>query len=280
MKKIALISLLVTSFCQSGNAIICDGEIVDSIRNNLERVLLENSNDPVLEKCNILIPTCSVVNNQKIDFKKIESPALEIARYWLSRYLSVPVWDSLIFLENMAKGDDWIIFNSLNGGVYTQFIDSRSLTIVIRQKVVFQDALEFKKVILNKIKKKITFYGKEFGSHITVEIEKATPAFIRGRFASVKDNIYVTISPDKPQPEFWVNEQYIIVNFPKVHRPYKDMVRYYGWKSIGGIRFNDPRPFIRFSEKNKIDFENELIKEYPWVQDSIDAINLKRLQSF
>lgn len=274
--------LFISVFCSilSAENLICSAPIIDSVRIELKNIIKNDSKSIVLKKCNLLFPECTTIDQHVLN-KDSFLDNIRYAQYWLEYYIQTYYTSSFSILTEMKNGDDWLIFNSFENGVYFQYIDGRSLTVLIRTKTKY--LYDINLLIKDKFSSisKYLYYATTFNmKYSNIKILQINADFIEGEMVTDSSYYYKKIPLNKPQPSFWINDKYVILNFPKYHAPYRDMVGFKGWKTIGGLRIDDPRPFIRFSNKNSINFESEMIKEYPWVKDTIDLIKELRKRQY
>jgi hypothetical protein len=169
----------------------------------------------------------------------------------------------------MEKGDDWIIGWYTDKNLYIQYIDGRLLTILIRfgngdvfnfhNDSIFQ--LLYTK--LNKIIKFQTFSLNEISN---VFVQDSNANYLEGYFYNTYNNL-----SDYKKDYVWTNGKYIVLIINKIAYPYRSIKgkMYNSANIINSIPLTDKRSFKRFRADGNIDLNEEMLKTFPWMQDSI-----------
>ncbi len=233
--------------------------------------------DKPLVYANILWPNKDVINAKTIKEKNKHKDEVERTWYWFEQiirdtYLPEQIKEKLILMPEMKNGDDWVIVRYGCKDLKVQIIDGRSLTIVIRADNAKRQEQAVQDYVLATFKNVFRYEG--FGEKDKVKIElkdvkRSSSGFYgkiycdRGAFENGKrirqwlqdDTIYC-----------WSDGNSIVFDIQKILIPSTSKVPLEklnkGYLYVGGIPHDDKRKFIRFDNKNKIDFNEEFKKQY------------------
>jgi hypothetical protein len=254
---------------------LCRDTTMLKIRQEVIQILNTYGKTSSLNRMNILWPTCKEIDEHKINKKELNNEYLEQAHFWIKFYQRGPIIhiDSLIVLKKMENKNDWIIANGWWKGSYYQYIDSKTLTILIKMNIDIADTNNFEERYFPKINnfvllRRFSNECMDFNRCLNVKVTfydstKYMEGEIKWDSTSGYYNRY------KGTVRFWTNGRYIAIDIEKVEDPYRDLLGYWAKKTIGGIPYTDPRPFIRFDSTKRFDFESEMHRVFPWLKDTI-----------
>jgi hypothetical protein len=219
---------------------------------------------------NAFIPNCSTISCNKIKIELIGAKELESATFWIQRTLTNWLFnkDSIIVLKRMKREDDWIVGLGNYKGTYAQYIDGRTLTVLIKSKLNIQDTIHFENNLFNLTKHFIRLGA--FGKQEKIAFKKEYQDSIQV-IGTIIDSLSSEEIRNKKKDMFWTNGKYIVIDIIKIRSPYKDRVGFHPEQTIGGISHKDPRTFKRFSTENNFNFKNEMYIQFPWVKDTIES---------
>ena len=238
-----------------------------------------------LQQINWRWPDSNLIKTNTIDKDKIPEKSVNNAMHWVRYYLNNidGLCGNEIFLCKMSKGDDWIInrislssYYIFNG--YLQYIDSRYLDVIFTMQIDTDNIDYFKSNFLKKINSVIKVENIVKSNNSEIIINRYSDGVIKGQIDCANYNYYCRLPEGKRKPEFWTNGEIVVISLPKVRTPFRDRFGYWGERTIGGIKRNDERKFVRFNTLRKVDFEQEMLKEFPWVKDSLDFWKNKKEQ--
>lgn len=206
---------------------------------------------------------------KKTNIKKIN---LCECYHWISRIVKLRDFylynGKIQFLKDMNRGDDVIFGFYKNENEIVQLIDSRVITLLIKNK---HDNIEQinEDIILRYVNKYLIEFGLCIGGGpLKIEIIDKKRKYIHGNITS--DVIEENYLKNKRINRFFVDSKYIIFVISKIKHPKEEIM--YGMNPkiiLGGIRENDERKFIRFSSDDTIDFQKELNTFFPNLKDSV-----------
>lgn len=265
--KLLVILVLYYNITFSAECFKCDFH--DSIYSDLSIYQNNKVDNMIKNGVNIFWPSCEDINEKRVlDTSIINDYSYEC---WIPRFLKKYDLSKLIYLINMQNGDDWIIGWHAIKELYVQYIDGRTLTILIKLSkndefsIVNVDNLF--QLIYKKTNKIINFYNMALDENSYIYIQHQDSLFIEGYF----DKTYNDLSSYK-RDYIWTNGKYVIIEIVKIGYPYRIIkgemyqVRYI----INGIQKNDKRSFTRFRKEKNIDLKEEMYKIFPWMKDSIE----------
>lgn len=239
-------------------------EIHDTIFKEIGAYQEQVANDSVFKYCNLFYPRCSEIKDKAKQIDVLKKYSTPWSRRCLKRY------DHEQFLIGMKNGDDWIIGWQKINGMYVQFIDSRTLTILIRfdnKNKIKIDSPHLFKDIYAELCKVIYFPALSLDENANIKPMSKDSVWLKGYFV----NAYKDIKEFK-KDYVWTNGRYVILEITKIGYPYKSIKGelYQPRLIIDAIPLNDDRPFTRFRDSGNIDMRVEMLKVFPWMVDSIN----------
>jgi hypothetical protein len=260
-------TLAFASECFDANIAVIQKQIECDLR-NYQR---EWDKTASIFHANAIFPACSTIKGNQKMTGVFGTSGLTNAMIWIHRSLSnwLVKEDSLIVLQKMKHGDDWIIGFGIYQNKYAQFIDGRTLTVVIEDSVDICDSANFDSDLIRKISRFIHLSAFGNQTKLVVKTVKRDSVSILGEITDTSTwNIEIA---QKKVDMFWTNGKYIVVDIMKIRNPFKDRTGFRPEYTIGGIGHLENRPFIRFDQRNKFDFKTEMYIQFPWVKDTINA---------
>lgn len=253
--------MVVIVFCSNSkadnNKLCGDENITNELRGKIQ-VWMQHAHPGSALLCgNILWPSCKDTLNV---IRNVPSKSLDKNAYWIQMFYLPRIYglDSVVVLKNMRNGDEWIINRYSKENEYYQYIDGRSLTLLIKIHLNIKDTSNMKRQWVRQINKyvHINLSSMKIINHDSTQIDMAI------------DNGFKAI--DYPtEIKLWSNGEYIIIDIPKIREPFIDKFGLSVFQTIGGIPPDDPRPFIRFGE-NRIDMRKEAYKHVPDIDKTLE----------
>jgi len=265
-----MISIIILFYlCNIVFADCANNEIHDIIKTELGDCTNNVKSNSILHSVNVFYPNCSDVKNKVVVDTLLLEGNLPL-ECWLKYYLINYSAKDLTYLKDMENGDDWIIgYHFLNKN-YVQYIDGRTLTILIRfddKKYIDINRNNLFKEIYNKTSQIIQFYNMSLDDNSEIHILYKDSLRVEGYFTGTFDEL-----SNYKKDYFWTNGRYIIFEIFKLMYPYRSF-KYPGIynekKIINSIPKNDKKSFRRFREKGNINMRNEMFIVFPWLKDSI-----------
>lgn len=222
------------------------------------------------DNSNLRWPDETTIQSHSIPKTKIPDERLKGPNLWLSRIFRFKVYnpDSIILLQDMRHGDDWIIFRKTVNGDYFQVIDGRQITVVIRNR----DSISLDKTAEGQVLKKLNRYMRmdALGHRCCRYIEWRT-RIQSGWEGSVKDTSYFHSEKRLtfPKAHLWSNGRYIVLEIRKVDFPQLSKFGYWAEGTVGGTGYDYPEPVIRFSKSTSFSYKAEMVRLFPRVADSV-----------
>lgn len=227
------------------------------------------------KELNLLIPDCKTIRKHEVNWgsdPKSSKRETLTGRMFLMRYRVYP--DTLLFLNNMTQGDDWMVgFGTIQREYPFYFIDGRSLTLVIKMKLNLGN---HKSVDVEMMK--LSEHLKLFNTHhALLKLVSQSPHSFEYNVVKISDAPSNEIPTSLRLPVIWTDGEVIVLNIPKIEPPIYTKFGFSAESAIGGIPFDDPRPFKRFQSKIKV--YDDMLREFPWVLDSTKAINARHKEN-
>lgn len=272
-KKIGLMFSIIVLGIFYKSYSVCEEDSLQQVINNeliqIKSNTLDNSN---LNKMNIILPDCKIINSKQFNKDEMSSTYQMSVYSWLFKYLNGHLFrtKTSIFLTNMENGDDWVIGSRFEDGKYLQYIDSRTITVIIQHNINLNDTINLNMNVRELLSKYLHLDNFGYSKKIKIELTKNANNNYEGELiGGYRDSILI-----KEQKNLiWVNEKYLIIDITKLRMPLWTKFGYSGNLTVGGISKNDSRNYIRFKKENRIDFNKEMIKIFPWVPDSAKIIS-------
>jgi len=216
-------------------------------------------------------PNCDEIKRHRILPSDVSNTILMQSFYWINDIL---YWhklgnaDSAVLLTEMTHGDDWIVGRNIIDGQYVQYIDGRTFTVLIKGLFELTNREKILAVIKGIINKYIRRLAVDLELHKTIFICYDSLGQVEAKITKKSDtNSIVT----RLTPKIWLNKNYIIFDIPKVRTPYYDKFGFDGPKTLNCISLDDERSFKRFRKSGNINMEEEMIRQFPWVLDTMAA---------
>jgi hypothetical protein len=269
INRFLIILLLV--FVQGINSQVCDTFAFDQDMQNELKLFKKNArSSSAINTGEVIWPTCKEIEKHRIFSDEIAKEKLENSFKWICEFLycrRCGFLDSVVLLKEMNRGDDWIAERKLINGQYIQYIDGRIFTFLARDSFDLKDKGKLRLKISGLFEKYIQqLYGDLLLKKI-INFDYDSLCQIEATIIRKCDTLIV----DKSLfPQIWLNNKYIVVTIPKIKKPYYDKFGFDASKSINGIPVDDPRPFKRFGKSGNLDMKNEMVRQFPWVKDTID----------
>ncbi len=239
------------------------------IKNDFKRIDITDSS--LINSIDFILPKCEAIETSNIS-KYGNSYQNPYRSPWFETYLKHFSKPNVVYLVNQVNGDDWIVGWQKDRKVYIQFIDGRTMTVLIKfngdDTIDITDHIDFK-TIYKKLNGYIDLNDLYIDGCSTIDIQYKNSRYFEGFFT----NLYLNFNKLK-KDYIWSNGRYVVLDIIKLKKPYKDMKRlsneYYDYRRIiDGIPKNDNRSFTRFRMKNNIDLNQEMHNTFPWMKDSI-----------
>lgn len=266
MSKNYFVFILLLSYAVQSEILVdklCEYREITSLVNNELRICVQKSHpNSVLKNGQVLWPECEFSDKKVV--KNVNSKSLKIAMYWIDLYIVRQDLNNIntnVVLTGMANDDDWIINRFVSPAEYCQFVDGRSLTVLMKVKINITDTTFLKKKIQASINRYVRFDCEKYEMNfMNIDSEQVDISIMLPVF----DNI-----TGKKGIRIWTNGSYLILDIPKIGMPFVDKFGYSIERTLGGISDDDQRPFHRFRSENNIDMKKEFFKHFPWIEDSM-----------
>jgi hypothetical protein len=258
-----VILILLLQINTNGESRSCEDSITLIINKKIDMIKLGAHLTSVINNGQVKWPSCDVITKNKTNVKNSDN--VLTAMYWIKNYIirdDLSNKDSIIFLIDMSNGDDWAINRTIDDGRYCHFIDGRSITLLMEVDFSITDTTSIFVNIQKNIEKYVryNFLGKRWEIINADTTQVDVVVHVNGFNFPKEMNADIKI---------WTNGQLLIVDFPKIRKPYVDKFGLSIRKTIGGIPANSPQPFKRFRYNDNIDMKEEFYKIFPWINDSL-----------
>lgn len=241
----------------------------NEIYSDLYKYKINSDSGSCLNYANIILPKCEILVKKSI-IDSVLFPKEYFLKCWPFRYLKNFSISNVNYLTNGKNGDDWIIGWWEKNGNYIQYVDGRTLTILIKIKNNLSLDMKLEDIfgqIYSQLKDIVSLNAMLVSPESNIKIEHKNEKYIDGYFVNTINGF------DKYKRDyFWTNGKYIILDIEKINIPYRSFKHseiYLYNEIVNGIPREDKRSFTRFRKNENIDLNAEMFKIFPWMVDSI-----------
>lgn len=243
-------------------------EIQDTIKSDILALSKIVDTASLLSYINVVWPGCIKEKRIYYNVDSVNKVQLKIANFWLDKlldHLYLYNRDSIVIFRDEGNSD-YIAGYSLNRG-YAQFVDGKTLSVLVKRQFKWNDTAFIKKNIVREIGNYILLNSLTYNiNNINVIIKMLTTHYTEGTLG-INDSENNKLK-NMRDVNFIVTSKYLIINVPKIISPYPGREGYVAHKIIGGIDLKDKRPFYRFNKTANFNFETELLRIFPWIPES------------
>jgi hypothetical protein len=232
------------------------------IEEDMKKYIVDAPEKSILHVANVIGPSCEEIINKQFQ----QGSSYEWGFHYLNKFKR-----NLIYLREMKNGDDWLYGWYFENGKYFQYIEGRKISILIKlsekEKLDIQkdDLLEN---FLTIFSGHINFRTMSLTENSNIEVTLKGADFVEGYFSK-------TFKLEKHKRDyFWTNGEYVVFEITKIQYPVRNIkgrTAYAPKSIIYGLSYNDKRSFKGYSGDDTIDWEQEMLKEFPWIPDSLEA---------